>query len=479
MANSMSTAPANRRLYTELQGVVRDARTEPAQVNAVARVLAAMGVSDARAGKPEVHQTTVERATFRIYVWRDSPFGDHLVLMTGPSFVPRLALAGEVPNTPGAGFYIHAALQKARDVRALEGASRAAGRVRARMSAEAKQAAVRVAREDDAPVAEVVEAATKLAEAAGHEEVTPVHVAEVQKLARIEAGRSRPGKVHRPPAETRAEAFHEGPAQAHARRAHEQERERETKWERDDAVSVEDFLATRFESSTQGAAWWQEFRRTLARTGVAYAPDPYHPDSEKHKVKFTLQGEGPQGPFRMELMRVVGHEGFNRIELAPQAHRGSAMKSGLAHYAEMEQQAEKKKRAQASEKKVETAGAGSSELPPEESRELRDAVKELEQHAKRGEWKQGKLVVQRILKVTGTARGTYGGDVSKRLFDTVKPAVDAFQKEAEKAERAEWAREREAAARPAAPAVPPPAAPAAKSESEEEELKRRLAALFG
>lgn len=123
-------------IYKELFTAVADAKSEQAQVNGVARVLAAMGYKNA--AFPEVHQTNVERSTFRIYLWRDSPFGDHLVLATGPSFVPKLALAGDVQATPGVGFYIHALVAK--DARTLAGAGRAAERGAASVSASEARA---------------------------------------------------------------------------------------------------------------------------------------------------------------------------------------------------------------------------------------------------------------------------------------------------------------------------------------------------
>lgn len=123
-------------IYKELSTAVAESKSEASQVNGVARVLAALGYK--KAATPEVHQTNVERSTFRIYLWRDSPFGDHLILATGPSFTPKLALASEVPATAGVGFYIHALVAK--DVKALSGASRAAERGAASVSASEARA---------------------------------------------------------------------------------------------------------------------------------------------------------------------------------------------------------------------------------------------------------------------------------------------------------------------------------------------------
>ena len=120
-------------IYKELAAAVAESKSEQSQVNGVARVLAALGYS--KAADPEVHQTTVDRSTFRVYLWRNTPFGDHLVLATGPSFVPKLALASEVPAEPGVGFYIRALVTK--DARTLAGAGRTAARETSRVSAAA------------------------------------------------------------------------------------------------------------------------------------------------------------------------------------------------------------------------------------------------------------------------------------------------------------------------------------------------------
>ena len=130
-------------ILKELSAAVADSKSEQSQVNGVVRVLSALGYKGA--GSPEVHQTTVDRSTFRVYLWRDSPFGDHLILATGPSFVPKLALASDVPAEPGVGVYVRAVVTK--DARTLDGAGRMAERAGSRLAAAEDRSARSRARE--------------------------------------------------------------------------------------------------------------------------------------------------------------------------------------------------------------------------------------------------------------------------------------------------------------------------------------------
>ena len=116
----------NPERFRSLQAEVDEKASEKAQVNAVIAALSAMGYR--KAASPEVSQTSVDRSTYRIYLWRETPFGDHVVLATGPSFEPSLLLASKIPaapNTPG--FYVHALIADG-DVKSLSGAKRTADR---------------------------------------------------------------------------------------------------------------------------------------------------------------------------------------------------------------------------------------------------------------------------------------------------------------------------------------------------------------
>ncbi len=72
----------NPERFRSLQSEVAEKASEKAQVNAVVAALSAMGYR--KAASPEVSQTSVDRSTYRIYLWRETPFGDHVVLATGP-----------------------------------------------------------------------------------------------------------------------------------------------------------------------------------------------------------------------------------------------------------------------------------------------------------------------------------------------------------------------------------------------------------
>lgn len=152
---------------------------EQGQVNAVIRALASHGY--AAADRPEVHSTTVDRSTYRIYLWRDTPYGDHLVLSTGPSFEPALALASQIPSEPGVGFYVKALVDKS--PRTLAGASRVVSRAMPKPTPAAEVATERVARKVRIPKAKVAEAAAAVAEAENAPTVTVAHVEAVEEAA--------------------------------------------------------------------------------------------------------------------------------------------------------------------------------------------------------------------------------------------------------------------------------------------------------
>jgi hypothetical protein len=114
--------------FESLERAVKGAASESAQVNVIVRALAGMGMGGAE--NPEVHTTSVDRATYRVYIWRDTPFHDAVVLGTGPSFNPEVRLGAQIPSVPGVGIYIRAKLDSKKP-RTLAGAGRAASRVRA------------------------------------------------------------------------------------------------------------------------------------------------------------------------------------------------------------------------------------------------------------------------------------------------------------------------------------------------------------
>lgn len=116
----------NPERFRSLQSEVAEKASEKAQVNAVVAALSAMGYR--KAASPEVSQTSVDRSTYRIYLWRETPFGDHVVLATGPSFEPSLLLAKSIPASPNTpGFYVHALIAEG-NVKPLSSAQRTADR---------------------------------------------------------------------------------------------------------------------------------------------------------------------------------------------------------------------------------------------------------------------------------------------------------------------------------------------------------------
>ncbi len=92
------------RAFKRLSREVTSTRSEPAALNAVVRFLAVNGYPNA--GVPEQYDTTYDKSTLRFYVWRDSPFGDDLVLATGPSFTSAVNLGSNIESKPGVGVFI-------------------------------------------------------------------------------------------------------------------------------------------------------------------------------------------------------------------------------------------------------------------------------------------------------------------------------------------------------------------------------------
>jgi len=169
---------------------------EKAQVNAVVHTLAGMGYK--HPDKPDVYNATVDRSTYRVYVWRSTPFGDHVVLGTGPAFEAKLALGSQVPAEPGVGVFVQAALAE-KIPPTLAGASRAASRgahAAERTSAGESRAAARSAKAAEQAAAKhaAAEAARAAREAARAAE-------EAQRAAEAKAARKpRAPKAPKAPA---------------------------------------------------------------------------------------------------------------------------------------------------------------------------------------------------------------------------------------------------------------------------------------
>lgn len=98
--------------FKEVAAAVQNLKSPQSQLNAVARILHIKGYAASQALKPELHETSVDGSKLLVYVWRDTPFGDDVVLATGPSFEAKLALGSDIRTEPGVGFYVQAVLSK-------------------------------------------------------------------------------------------------------------------------------------------------------------------------------------------------------------------------------------------------------------------------------------------------------------------------------------------------------------------------------
>jgi hypothetical protein len=111
--------------FLRMKKAVERTATTTGQVNEVVRTLAAHGYR--KADDPHVEEAYFEKgAKMQFFVWDDTPFGDDVVLATGPSFKPRVALGSQIKPAPGVGIYVQSMIAKLKTgVRASMG--RAAG----------------------------------------------------------------------------------------------------------------------------------------------------------------------------------------------------------------------------------------------------------------------------------------------------------------------------------------------------------------
>jgi hypothetical protein len=206
----------NSSMFSALQSEVAGKASEKSQVNAVVAALAAQGY--ANAAHPEVSQTSVDRSTYRLYLWRDTPFGDHVVLATGPSFEPSLLLASKIPATPNTpGFFIHAQIAEGA-VKTLSGAARAASRTasaaeskakasESRAKADAKAAKEKAAREAERANEERARAAEAERRAAEAERRAAEERAEKERAKREAAEEKARSKKVAPAEDAQAKAI--------------------------------------------------------------------------------------------------------------------------------------------------------------------------------------------------------------------------------------------------------------------------------
>lgn len=151
--------------FKRLRSQVESTKTVMSQLNEVARFLAGHGY--ARAHDPEGHETWAaaspgERpAKLQFFVWMNTsgdptPFGDDIILQTGPSFKPALLLGAMVPKDPGIGVYIQSLVTKLRgDTRAAMARAESKGPRRQETFAEAKARKSEERREERPPTRSV------------------------------------------------------------------------------------------------------------------------------------------------------------------------------------------------------------------------------------------------------------------------------------------------------------------------------------
>jgi len=100
--------------FGRLDRTVRSIKTVTAQVNEVLRVLDSHGYRRS----PEIQEGWVTAKVgehpvkMQFFVWLDTPYGDDVILATGPSVEPWIGLGASVPKTP-VGMYVTTLLAQA------------------------------------------------------------------------------------------------------------------------------------------------------------------------------------------------------------------------------------------------------------------------------------------------------------------------------------------------------------------------------
>lgn len=98
-------------VFARAKRVVESIKSPQGQIREVARILHSHRY--AKSHEPLMQETWLavkagERPSkMMFYIWLDTPFGDDLILATGPSFEPKLALASQIPKEPGVGIYVN------------------------------------------------------------------------------------------------------------------------------------------------------------------------------------------------------------------------------------------------------------------------------------------------------------------------------------------------------------------------------------
>lgn len=126
--------------FKRLDQAVTAARSEQAAVNEILRTLQALGMARALVQTPEVHETRYDGSTLRLYVWRDTPYQDDIVLAAGPQFQSKIALGETIPVTNEVGLFIKGVLMDRR-VRTLADAEAMLAKAEARAARAAEKAA--------------------------------------------------------------------------------------------------------------------------------------------------------------------------------------------------------------------------------------------------------------------------------------------------------------------------------------------------
>ena len=175
--------------FKRLDSAIARTKSEQSAVNEIMRTLAALGMSRAQIQSPEVYETRYDGSVLRIYVWRDTPYKDDVVLCAGPSFASRAALGKSIPASNEVDLFIRGVLLDRRKPRALASADKTLDRAESRAAKAAEKEAAKAARAA-APRGrrrKTAEAAADVDEVAAQATAEAVQAAEVAQEAAAEA----------------------------------------------------------------------------------------------------------------------------------------------------------------------------------------------------------------------------------------------------------------------------------------------------
>jgi hypothetical protein len=265
--------------FKRLDKAVLNTKTEQAAANEIMRSLAALGMARASIQSPEVFETRYDGSVLRIYVWRDTPYQDDVVLAAGPSFTSKVALGQSIPATNEVGLFIRGVLLD-RKPRSLRSADKVLDREERRAAKAAAPRKPRTKKEAVAVVEETIAVAPVSAfTRPGGAGYRPGRFIGGEEGAAL--GRSVAAAVQAAKAATAAAVKASEDAEKAAKKAERAARTRKPKAEVKAAVQEADAAAAKAEAAVAKA-------EAAAEAVASVAPDDSAADAQLEKLASSL-----------------------------------------------------------------------------------------------------------------------------------------------------------------------------------------------